>query len=72
MSPQVRQRSETAVLRQATASPQGLAVSGLSPKGEFPLGGTESRGSRSACADLNGTKDGRVSRLAARSAKGAR
>jgi hypothetical protein len=34
------------------------------PKREFPLGGTESRGSRSACADLDGTKDSRVSRLA--------
>jgi hypothetical protein len=40
------------------------------PKGEFPLGGTECRGSKSACADLDGTKDSCVSRLAARSAKG--
>ena len=35
----------------------------------LPLGGTEYRGSKSACADLDGTKDSRVSRLAARSAK---
>jgi hypothetical protein len=34
--------------------------------GSVPRGGTESRGSRSACADLDGTKDSRVSRLAAR------
>jgi hypothetical protein len=47
-------------------SPQGR------PKGESPLGGTESRGSRSACVDLDGTKDSCVSRLAARSANGAR
>jgi hypothetical protein len=40
-------------------------------KDELPPGGTESRGSRSACADLDGTKDSRVSRLAARSARGA-
>ena len=33
----------------------------------LPLGGTECRGSKSACADLDGTKDGRVSRLATRS-----
>ena len=41
-------------------------------KCEFPLGGTECRGSESACADLDGTKDSRVSRLAAHSAKGAK
>ena len=41
------------------------------PKGEFPLGGTECRGSESAFADSDGTKASRVSRLAARSAKGA-
>ncbi len=40
-------------------------------KGEFPLGGTECRGSGPACADLDGTKASRVSRLARRSAKGA-
>lgn len=38
---------------------------------ELPLGGAECRGSKSACADLDGTKDGRVSRPAARSALGA-
>ena len=37
----------------------------------LPLGGTECRGSKSACADLDGTKDSRVSRLAARRAQGA-
>jgi hypothetical protein len=37
--------------------------------GSVPPGGTESRGSRSACADLDGTKASRVSRLAARSAR---
>ena len=41
------------------------------PKRELPLGGTECRGSKSACADLDGTKDSRVPRLAARSAEGA-
>ena len=71
MSAPGRQRPEAAVLRQATDSPQGLSVSGLSSKREMlPLGGTECRGSRSACADLDGTKDSRGSRLA-RSAKGA-
>ncbi len=40
-------------------------------KCEFPLGGTECRGSKSACADLDGTKDSRVSRLATRSVLGA-
>jgi hypothetical protein len=39
--------------------------------GSLPLGGTDGRGSRSACADLDGTKDSCVSQLAARSAKGA-
>lgn len=38
MSPQGRHRPEAAGLRQVTDSPQGLSVSGLSPKGEFPLG----------------------------------
>jgi hypothetical protein len=71
MSPLGRHRPEADVLRQATDSPQGLSVSGLSPNGEFPHGGTECRGSRSACADLDGTKASRVSRLATRSAKGA-
>lgn len=40
-------------------------------KGSLPPGGTESRGSRSACAGLHGTKASGVSQLAARSAKGA-
>ena len=70
--PPGRHRPETAVLRQATDSPQGLSASGLSPKeGSLPPGGTESRGSRSACADLDGTNDSCVSQLAAPSAKGA-
>ncbi len=38
----------------------------------LPLGGTECRGPKSACADLDGTKASRVSRLAARSVAGAR
>jgi hypothetical protein len=42
---------------------------GRPKEGSLPLGGTECRGSRSACADLDGTKASRVSRLAARSAK---
>ncbi len=40
-------------------------------KCDFPLGGTECHGSKSACADLDGTKASRVSRLTARSALGA-
>ncbi len=44
---------------------------GRPKKGSLPLGGTESRGSRSACADLDGTKASSASQLAARSAKGA-
>ena len=72
MSVPGRHRPKAAVLRQATVSPQGLSVSGLSPERELlPLKGTECRGSRSACADLDGTKDSCVSRLAARGAKGA-
>jgi len=35
MSPPGRHRPEADGLRQATDSPQGLSVSGLSPKGEF-------------------------------------
>ena len=38
----------------------------------LPLGGSECRGSESACADSDGTNASRVLRLAARSAKGAR
>ena len=40
-------------------------------KCEFPLGGTECRDSKSACADLDGTKGSHVSWLTARSALGA-
>ncbi len=41
MSPQHGQWPEAAGLRQATDSPQGLSVSGLSPKaGDVPRGGT--------------------------------
>jgi hypothetical protein len=41
----------------------------MSAAGPLVLGGTECRGSGSAGADLDGTKDSRVRRLAARSAK---
>ncbi len=41
-------------------------------RSSLPPKGAARRGSKSACADLDGTKDSRVSRLAARSAKGAR
>jgi hypothetical protein len=44
---------------------------GRPKEGSPPLEGAECRGSGSACADPDGTKDGRVSRLAARSARGA-
>jgi hypothetical protein len=41
MSAPGRHPPEAAVLRQTTNSPQGLSVSGLSPKRELlPLGGT--------------------------------
>lgn len=47
-----------------------MSAAGPLPRRSLPLGGTECRGSKSACVDLDGTKDSRVSRLAARSAKG--
>ena len=41
MSPHGRHRPEADVLRQATDSPQGLSVSGLSPKGHTAVRSTE-------------------------------
>ena len=41
-----------------------------SPFHSLPRKGAECRGSKSACADLDGTKDSRVSRLATRSVTG--
>jgi hypothetical protein len=47
-----------------------MSPSPVRPKtGSGPPGGTESRGSRPACADVDGTKDSRVSWLAVRSAR---
>ncbi len=51
MSPPGRHRPEADGLRQATDSPQGLSVSGLSPKGEYR--GAQHEGSPMSTADSN-------------------
>ncbi len=64
MSPPGRHQPEADVLRQATDSPQGLSVSGLSPNRDYPgaqVGGTRVSMVRRA-RKLTGVRDTKARR----------